>query len=159
MECNTFVHKAAQGSRYVSASHPGPFYSLSKCCTIAITTYQFYRITLFLSWTTIELITTQYQWNTHVCQQYHDPVTTDLHFDNVFTLYDFICCKQLRVCTTQYAPIRAQFCHVSWFPFCTAKYREKQQKQPELLIYFGLGLHWVCVLIFLSLSCYLVWWY
>ena len=66
-----------------------------------------------------------------------------------------------RVCTTWYAPIHAQFCHISWFPFCSAQYREKQQKGLELLNYFmeGIKTNRVCVLIFLLLSCNLVLWY
>ena len=50
-----------------------------------------------------------------------------------------------------------------WFPFCMARYTEKQQKMLELLIYFIEGIkistECVCVLIFLSLSCNLVLWH
>ena len=29
-----------------------------------------------------------------------------------------------------------RFCPAAWFPFCMVRYREKQQKMLELLIYF-----------------------
>ena len=36
----------------------------------------------------------------------------------------------------RYAPIRAQVCPAAWFPFRMVRYREKQQKTLQLLIYF-----------------------